>query len=78
MIKTKTDWISVKDRLPPLDETVDIYVGDEFAMTSPCSKVVWVAEKKGDGFEEDEGYLLRSGWATDCDYVSHWRYKSSD
>lgn len=70
-------WISVEERLPELSEVVRFghYKGDRFIIDfeKPRSKEVIVAEKKGDGYEEDTGFLLPTGWATDCDYVTHWR-----
>ena len=72
-------WISVDDSLPELTEVLRVghlddsgkYIVDH---TFPRSRDVIVAEKKGNDYEESEGYLTRTGWASDCDYVSHWRY----
>lgn len=71
-------WISVDDKLPELDETIRVGHLDESGEyivdhCFPRSRDVIVAEKKGDNYEETEGYLMRSGWATNCDCVSHWR-----
>ena len=72
-------WISVEDKLPELTETLRVghidkisgeYIADhEF----PRSAEVAVAEQKGEDFEEDIGYLMRAGWSTNCDNVTHWR-----
>jgi hypothetical protein len=76
------EWISVDDRLPELTETVNVghYEGEKYIIDHkfPRSKDVIVAEAKGDGFEEDIGYLMRSGWATNCDNVTHWKERKED
>lgn len=82
-------WISILDRLPELTETVRMgHKLDEYNEEDsekwgnfivdcefPRSKEVIVAEQKGDDFEEDVGCLMRSGWATNCDNVTHWKDK---
>lgn len=83
------EWIDVEKELPKLTETVKIghrldeYNEEDFnrwgEFITDCeflqSEEVIVAEQKGDGFEEDTGRLFDSGWSSDCDNVTHWKYK---
>lgn len=81
------EWIDVNDRLPELTEVVQLgYIADEYNEENPkkwgkfvvdCeipqSKKFVVAEQKGDDFEEDTGRLMKTGWASNCDNVTHWK-----
>jgi len=86
----ETKWISVDEQLPELTEQVKMgHVLDEYnegnlenfgKFVVDCeflqSREVMVAEKKGDDFEEDVGILTDTGWATNCDNVTHWKDKA--
>ena len=76
------EWIPVYISLPKIDVPYALgHHEDDFDNTWVVdleglrSVEVEVAEQKGNFYEEDVGRLHSTGWATNCDNVTHWRPK---